>query len=76
MKDTKMKNKQRGFTLPEPIVLVLFIIIPIYMAIGWIKDIEKFSECDFQAPYKCEIIHGLGLIPPVGMITGWLNVGI
>ena len=76
MKDTKMKNKQRGFTLPEPIMLVLFIIIPIYMAIGWIKDIEKFSECDFRASYKAEIIYGLGLVPPIGMITGWLNVGI
>jgi len=50
--------------------------IGVALAIGWINDIEKFSECDFQAPYKCEIVHGLSLIPPVGMITGWLNVGI
>jgi len=42
---------------------------------GWVKNLIKLSDCDFEAPYKAEIIHTVGLIPPVGAITGWLNVG-
>jgi len=54
--------------------IVVFIIIAI-VGTGWVKNIIKLSNCDFKAPYKAEIIHGVGIIPPVGMITGWLNVG-
>jgi len=54
--------------------IVAFIIIAI-VGTGWVKNIIKLSNCDFKAPYKAEIIHGVGIIPPVGMITGWLNVG-
>jgi hypothetical protein len=41
---------------------------------GWVKNIIKLSDCDFQSPYKAEVIHVVGLIPPVGMVTGWLNI--
>ncbi len=51
------------------------IIILMVVTIGWTKNLIKLSECDFEAPYKCEVIHGIGLIPPVGMITGWIDVG-
>lgn len=42
---------------------------------GWVKNIIKLSNCDFESPYKAEVIHAVGLLPPVGMITGWLDVG-
>jgi hypothetical protein len=42
---------------------------------GWIKNLIKLSECDFEAPYKAEIVHAVGLIPPVGAVTGWLDIG-
>ena len=45
------------------------------IGIGWVKNLIKLSNCDFEAPYKAEIIHAVGLIPPVGMVTGWLDVG-
>ena len=62
---------QKGFISIQLIVLVLIIV----MSIGWVKNIIKLSNCDFEAPYKAEVIHAIGLIPPVGMVTGWLNVG-
>lgn len=62
---------QRGFTLIEVVVVVVILAV----AVGWIKNIIKLSECDFEAPYKAEVIHGVGLIPPVGMVTGWLVIG-
>ncbi len=53
-------------------ILVLFYII---MCTGWVKNVIKLSNCDFEAPYKAEIVHGVGLVPYVGMVTGWLEVG-
>ena len=66
----KMKN-QKGFTLVE--LMVVFVII--FMLFGVVKNIIKLTRCDFKNPYKAEVIHTAGLIPPIGMVTGWLNVG-
>ena len=62
-----------GFRHPDT-ALLLFLIM-VFSIVGWIKNVIKLSDCDFQSPYKAEIIHAAGLIPPVGMITGWLNLG-
>ena len=62
---------QKGFTAVEIIIVVLILAV----AVGWVKNLIKLTDCDFDAPYKCEIIHTVGLIPPVGAITGWLDVG-
>ena len=51
--------------------VALFIII----GTGWVKNIIKLSNCDFEAPYKAEVIHAIGIIPPVGAVTGWLDLG-
>lgn len=55
--------------------LIIVIVAIIVVGTGWVKNLIKLSECDFEAPYKAEIIHAVGIIPPVGMITGWLDVG-
>ena len=60
---------QKGFV---PLVSIIIVLV---VGIGWVKNVIKLSDCDFEAPYKAEIIHGVGLIPPVGMVTGWLNIG-
>lgn len=54
-------------------LLLLFVVI--LMFIGWGKNIYKLSECDFEAPYKCEVIHAVGIIPPVGGVVGWMDFG-
>lgn len=43
--------------------------------IGWAKNLIKLTSCDFMPPYKCEVVHALGVVPPVGIVTGWLNMG-
>jgi hypothetical protein len=61
--------------------LIMKIIMGIGLAIviicftGWIKNIVKLSNCDFEAPYKCEVIHAVGIIPPVGAVTGYMDFG-
>ncbi len=50
-------------------------VVMVVVAIGWVKNLIKLTECDWDAPYKCEVVHVLGLMPPLGAITGWLDVG-
>ena len=65
----KNTNKSAGALLILPVAIILII------GTGWVKNIIKLSECDFQSPYKAEVIHMAGLIPPVGMVTGWMDLG-
>jgi len=55
------------------VFLIQFIIIAV-IGSGWIMNIVKLVKCDFEPSYKAEVIHILGVFPPVGMITGWLNI--
>lgn len=48
------------------------IIIWLFFAICWIVNIVKLVQCDFEAPYKDEIIHTIGLVvPPTSVVTVW-----
>ena len=54
------------------------IVVPLFLIIvgtGWVKNIIKLTECDFEAPYKAEVVHVIGVVPVVGAITGWLDLG-
>lgn len=32
-------------------------------------------ECDWEAPYRCEAVRGIGLVfPPVGAIVGYMGL--
>lgn len=56
--------------------LIIFgIVVVLIVGVGWVKNVIKLSNCDFEAPYKCEVVHILGVFPPIGAITGWLDVG-
>lgn len=54
-------------------IIVLYIGVVLLGLTGWVKDIVKLVHCDFQAPYKCEVIYGVG-VTPAGAIIGWLNI--
>jgi hypothetical protein len=43
----------------------------LYMGIAWIVNLVKLLSCDFDAPYKEEFIHAIGMLPGVSMITCW-----
>lgn len=55
-------------------VLVIAIIV-IAAGIGWVKNLIKLTECDFASPYKAEVIHTLGLMPVIGIFTGYMDFG-
>lgn len=44
-----------------------------YFIVCWFVNLIKLISCDFDAPYKDEIIHGIGLFTFLGSgITAWL----
>jgi hypothetical protein len=42
-----------------------------YFVICWIVNVVKLVNCDFEGPWKDEIIHAIGLIGPAAGITAW-----
>lgn len=56
-------------------ILVVYLLVITVIVVGWTKNIIKLANCDFEAPYKAEAIHLIGIVPPIGAITGWLDIG-
>lgn len=48
--------------------------IVVALGTGWIINCVKFARLDFKAPVKAEIIRGIGLLPPVGAVVGWITI--
>lgn len=50
----------------------LFIIaLMIACMVGWCKNAYRFTQLDFEAPYKAEVVRGIGLFTPIGPIAGY-----
>jgi hypothetical protein len=43
--------------------------------IGYVQCVIQFIACDFQAPYKAEILYGAGTFLGLGAVLGWFNFG-
>jgi hypothetical protein len=42
---------------------------------GWCLNVYKLTQCDFEAPYKAEVIRGIGVpFGPVGIFAGYLDI--
>ena len=55
-------------------ILIIGTVVVLAFA-GWIGNIVKLTKCDFEAPYKSEVIRSIGIvIPPVGIITGYMDI--
>lgn len=55
----------------KKLALIPFLIW-VYVLVAWVVNIVKLINCDFTGPvWKEEIIHAVGLIPGVSMITCW-----
>lgn len=58
-------NKPLGCSL-------LTIAIWLFLGVCWIVNLVKLLNCDFVEPWRDEIIHLIGLIPGVSIITAWM----
>lgn len=40
----------------------------------WIVNAVRLADCDFVANYRCEVVHGVGVvIPPLSYVTVWFD---
>jgi len=53
------------------IVLAVFLTA----AVGEIKCIIKFVQCDFKESYKAEAIYGIGIVTGAGVVIGYMDFG-
>jgi hypothetical protein len=63
-------KKQQGYT----VTVLLLIILTLVGATGWGLNIYKLTQCNFESPYKCEVLRVIGLIPPIGAVMGYVNI--
>lgn len=54
---------------------IVWLFIVVVGAIGYVKNIVKFAQCDFEAPYKTEIIRGAAIPLGYGFIIGHFDIG-
>ena len=54
---------------------VVALVVVVIIGTGWVKNIVKLSDCDFASPYKTEVIRVIGILPPVGAVVGWMDIG-
>lgn len=55
----------RGFTLIELLLVMLVVVV----GFSWVGNLIKLTDCDFEAPYRCEVLHGVGLVPVIAPFT-------
>ena len=54
-------------------ITVLGFSLFLFVAGCWIGNLYKLTQCDFEKPYKCEIIHAVGIIPVASIVTVWFE---
>lgn len=53
--------------------LVLIVVVAAF-PVSWLVNAYKFASCDFESPFKCEVVHGIGVfVPPSAIITVWVD---
>lgn len=60
----------KRFNTPQTFLL-LYIFVWIYTPATWILNLVKLVRCDFEPIGKEEILHLVGLIPPIHWVTVW-----
>lgn len=48
---------------------IIVIIVICHVPIVWVWNMAKLFSCDFEPNYKCEIVHGIGILPLVSLVT-------
>ena len=55
---------------------IIVFLICVILLIGWFKNVDKLSGCDFEYPYRAEVWRATGIMFfPIGGVTGYLNIG-
>ena len=52
---------------------VLIVAFWLFVIGCWGVNGYKLTKCDFDAPYKCEGVHAVGLVGPMAVFTVWYD---
>lgn len=67
-----MKRKSVDLGLTATLIVLAIVLLGF---VGWCMNAYKATQCDFEAPYKCEAIRAVGVfVPPVGSIAGYFTI--
>ena len=56
--------------------LLIVVGLMITLTTGYVWNIIRFAQSDFESPWKSEIVHGVGIVvPPVGVVCGFIDCG-
>ena len=53
-------------------ITIISLLVAALIAGSWVTNLVKLFNCDFEGPYRCEVIHAAGILPPVALVTAWL----
>jgi hypothetical protein len=54
---------------------IVFLCFLITMAVSWFVNIYNLTQCDYEAPYKCEAMGVVGVIPLASPFIAWQDWG-
>ena len=59
----------------KKILLIKLVFVGLFVT-GWIMNIVKFTNCDFEPVNKTEIVRGVCIfVAPVGAVIGYMDIG-
>ena len=54
----------------------LVVIIWLFIMFGWVRNIYKLAQCDFDVPLKTETLRIIGIpLFPMGAVIGYMDIG-
>ena len=53
---------------------VFMLLVWLLVVVGWVGNLYKLTQLDFEAPYKAEAIRAVGVIPLVGVVVFWIDL--
>jgi len=52
------------------------VVIWLIVIFGWMRNIYKLTQCDFDVPLKTEVIRSVGIVIfPLGVVIGYIDIG-
>lgn len=54
---------------------VVIVIVWVVGLLGWVSNINQLIRCDFEKPYKAEVIRSIGVVVvPIGAVAGFFKI--
>lgn len=58
------------------IVVLLIFSFWMFFVVSWFKNMYEITQCDFDTPLKCEVLHGIAIpVAPLALYTAWADLG-